>query len=89
MWSLSLTLLKPERIQGKSYTTQSDIWSLGMSIIELALGKFPYIQSADDLKRAQEGLMFWELLQKIVGEDLPRLPEDKFSPEIRDFCSAW
>lgn len=35
-------LLKPERIQGAQYTVKSDVWSLGISLIELVLGRFPF-----------------------------------------------
>jgi mitogen-activated protein kinase kinase len=49
-----LTLLRserasqPERIQGAQYTVKSDVWSLGISLIELALGRFPFSESASD-----------------------------------------
>lgn len=40
---------QPERIQGAQYTVKSDVWSLGISLIELALGRFPFAESqADD-----------------------------------------
>lgn len=32
---------KPERLEGNRYTVQSDIWSLGLSLVELALGRYP------------------------------------------------
>ncbi|CAN7939498.1 unnamed protein product, partial [Ixodes hexagonus] len=31
----------PERLQGTHYTVQSDIWSLGLSLVEMALGRYP------------------------------------------------
>lgn len=45
--SLSHLLLaqQPERIQGAQYTVKSDVWSLGISLIELALGHFPFADS--------------------------------------------
>lgn len=39
--------LQPERIQGAAYTIKSDIWSLGISLIEIATGRFPF-QDGDD-----------------------------------------
>ncbi|KAG6840563.1 hypothetical protein C0991_005839 [Blastosporella zonata] len=36
----------PERIQGAEYSVKSDVWSLGISLIELALGRFPFLDSA-------------------------------------------
>lgn len=41
------TYMSPERIQGAQYTVKSDVWSLGISLIELALGRFPFSESGD------------------------------------------
>lgn len=43
-----LWCLQPERIQGAQYTVKSDVWSLGISLIELALGRFPFSESTSD-----------------------------------------
>ncbi|KAK7037240.1 MAP kinase kinase (MEK) [Paramarasmius palmivorus] len=42
------TYMSPERIQGAQYTVKSDVWSLGISLIELALGHFPFAESSSD-----------------------------------------
>ncbi|KAG9227441.1 hypothetical protein CCMSSC00406_0000913 [Pleurotus cornucopiae] len=42
------TYMSPERIQGAQYTVKSDVWSLGISLIELALGRFPFSESESD-----------------------------------------
>ncbi|KAF9525478.1 kinase-like domain-containing protein [Crepidotus variabilis] len=42
------TYMSPERIQGAQYTVKSDVWSLGISLIELALGRFPFAESTSD-----------------------------------------
>lgn len=34
--------MAPERITGKEYSYASDTWSLGMVLLTLALGKFPF-----------------------------------------------
>jgi mitogen-activated protein kinase kinase len=39
------TYMSPERIQGAQYTVKSDVWSMGISLIELALGRFPFSES--------------------------------------------
>lgn len=33
--------MSPERLQGANYTIQSDIWSFGLSLIEMAIGRYP------------------------------------------------
>ncbi|KAF5353355.1 hypothetical protein D9756_007803 [Leucocoprinus leucothites] len=38
--------MSPERIQGAEYSVKSDIWSLGITLVELATGRFPF--SDDD-----------------------------------------
>ncbi|KAF8321948.1 kinase-like domain-containing protein, partial [Amanita rubescens] len=40
--------MSPERIQGAEYSIKSDVWSLGISLIELANGRFPFSGSTDD-----------------------------------------
>ncbi|PFH49953.1 hypothetical protein AMATHDRAFT_62073 [Amanita thiersii Skay4041] len=39
--------MSPERIKGAQYTVKSDLWSLGITLIELALGRFPFSESSD------------------------------------------
>uniref|UniRef100_A0A8C9WBA4 Dual specificity mitogen-activated protein kinase kinase 2 n=1 Tax=Scleropages formosus TaxID=113540 RepID=A0A8C9WBA4_SCLFO len=33
--------MSPERLQGTHYSVQSDVWSMGLSLVELAVGRFP------------------------------------------------
>ncbi|CAH7667216.1 kinase-like domain-containing protein [Phakopsora pachyrhizi] len=75
--------MAPERIQGertgevKSYTVSSDVWSLGLSIVEFAIGHYPYPPETYSNIFAQ--------LNEIVHGEAPRLPEDIYSPEAQDF----
>lgn len=39
--------MAPERIQGATYSVRSDIWSMGMSLVELAVGRYPIPQPDD------------------------------------------
>lgn len=39
------TYMAPERIQGGAYSIKSDIWSFGLTILELATGNYPFAQS--------------------------------------------
>ncbi|KAK3909381.1 Dual specificity mitogen-activated protein kinase kinase 6 [Frankliniella fusca] len=71
--------MAPERIDPSGnpshYDIRSDVWSLGISLLELATGKFPY---------ATWGTPF-EQLKQVVKDDPPRLPPGKFTCEFEDF----
>ena len=70
--------MSPERFLGKEYSFDSDLWSLGLVVFELATGKFPYDFSQ----------VFIEHLNKILKDDEPELPNNGlFSDELRDFMS--
>lgn len=45
---LTRRLGKPERIQGAQYTVKSDVWSFGITLIELAMGRFPFSSEDSD-----------------------------------------
>jgi len=34
--------IKPERIAGNKYTIRSDVWSVGISLLELVKNRFPF-----------------------------------------------
>lgn len=71
--------MAPERIdpQGNpsQYDIRSDVWSLGISLIEIATGEFPY---------NKWGTPF-EQLKQVVADDPPRLPLGRFSTDFEDF----
>ncbi|KAF4631223.1 hypothetical protein G7Y89_g6907 [Cudoniella acicularis] len=76
------TYMAPERIQGQKYTVKSDVWSFGLTIMELAIGKFPFDASEhlSDGDGAPSGIL--DLLQQIVYEPAPRLPKSEAFPSI-------
>lgn len=74
--------MAPERIdpQGTSvsnYDIRSDVWSLGISLIEMATGKFPYA-----IWRTP-----FEQLKQVVTEDSPKLPPGEFSTSFNELIS--
>ena len=75
---------QPERIRGESqnnlgtYTVSSDVWSLGLSLIEMALGHYPYPPETYANVFAQ--------LTAIVDGDPPEFP-DHFSDVSKDFVA--
>jgi len=47
--------------------------------MELALGEFPYKKWSN----------IFEQLNAVVNGEPPRLPNDRFSPELQDFVARW
>ncbi|EFE43694.1 hypothetical protein TRV_01503 [Trichophyton verrucosum HKI 0517] len=81
--------MAPERIAGGghpgssgggTYSVQSDIWSLGLTIVECAMGRYPYPPETYNNIFSQ--------LNAIVQGDPPTLPDPGFSPEAKDFVAS-
>ncbi|CCF53659.1 hypothetical protein NDA11_004685 [Ustilago hordei] len=129
------TYMSPERIQGDQYSVKSDVWSLGVSIIELALGRFPFSENGEEsdsddddasdllnedlggtlsptkpapklqmankekqnrrkskaagvsLAGSSHQMSILDLLQHIVNEPPPKLPEGRFSKPMEEFVN--
>lgn len=79
------TYMAPERIQGAKYSIKSDVWSLGLTIMELAIGRFPF-----DARCSGRGQSECRAngntgsLQQIVHEPAPSLPQSDAFPPILD-----
>ncbi|KAI9357800.1 kinase-like domain-containing protein [Pilaira anomala] len=75
--------MSPERIMGSPYSVKSDVWSLGITLMELALGRFPFPPEGTPLS-------IFELLQHIVHEPVPVFPPNKAYPaDLTDFVAKW
>jgi len=46
-WVGTLSYMCPDRINGTPYFADTDIWSLGIMLMECALGSFPYKSKRD------------------------------------------
>ena len=72
--------MQPENIQGAQYTVKLDVWLLGVSLIRLMLGQFPFSEDQtlddSDLEDLQGTLSLSGLLfDTSVGQK--QLKEDK------------
>jgi mitogen-activated protein kinase kinase len=82
--------MAPERISGGgmstagnadgTYSVQSDIWSLGLTIIECAMGRYPYPPEVSSTIFSQ--------LSAIVDGEPPGLPEEGYSLMAHDFVKG-
>lgn len=55
------------------YTEKADIWSLGITAIEIATGSAPY-----------SNLPYLEIIKRIINDPPPELPPGQFSQEFQD-----
>lgn len=80
------TYMSPERIQGAPYSVKSDVWSLGITVLELAIGRAPF--DTNEKLNGGNFVGILDVLQRIVNEDPPQLPEDQdFSSNFRKFVT--
>ena len=79
--------MAPERIEGKEYNINSDVWSLGLTLHEVAHLRFPYPPEGEN-----EHLTPIELVHLIVRGDVPVMKDDEsvvWSQNIKDFMGFW
>ncbi|KAJ6102225.1 hypothetical protein N7486_004652 [Penicillium sp. IBT 16267x] len=69
--------MAPERITGQSYTITSDVWSLGVTLLEVAQHRFPFPADGTEMQ-PRAGLI--DLLTYIVRQPIPKLKDE---PENR------
>lgn len=82
------TYMAPERIQGSPYTVKSDVWSVGLTLMELAIGKFPFGGGEDDGDGPGGPQGILDLLSQIVLEPPPKLPKsDAFPPILEEMIA--
>jgi len=71
--------MSPERINGEAYSTPADIWSFGLSLMTVALGKMPLATASG----------YWSLLSAVRDDPPPTFPSDdsRWPESLRDFCA--
>ena len=84
--------MAPERITGQSYTITSDVWSLGVTLLEVAQHRFPFPAdgpsdsstsststingNGDDTEYVQPRAGLIDLLTYIVRQPIPKLKDE-------------
>ena len=75
----TMTYMSPERMEGEKYSAKGDIWSIGIILVELMTGAYPYSETKG----------FLEMLEQIQYNESPNVPDNgNFSDEARDFIDC-
>jgi len=83
--------MAPERITGQSYTITSDVWSTGVTLLEVAQHRFPFPADGTEMQ-PRAGLI--DLLTYIVRQPIPKLKDEpdagiKWSDSFKYFIECW
>ena len=69
--------MSPERILAEKYSYSSDVWSMGLVLIECATNRYPYSGINSMI----------EMAQTVTESEPPTLEGDQFTGEFRDFIA--
>lgn len=72
--------MSPERIRNQPYSYSSDMWSLGMTLVESATATYPYPIDAHS-----SGI---EMVQTIIESEAPSLPPGRYTRQFEEFVSG-
>jgi mitogen-activated protein kinase kinase len=83
--------MAPERITGQSYTITSDVWSLGVTLLEVAQHRFPFPADGTEMQ-PRAGLI--DLLTYIVRQPIPKLKDEpengiRWTDNFKYFIECW
>ncbi|KAG9286023.1 hypothetical protein G9A89_022699 [Geosiphon pyriformis] len=71
--------MAPERIQGQPYRISCDVWSLGLTIMEVAQNRFPYLAVMSPI----------ELVSQIANSPAPELTDEyEWSEDLKHFLKV-
>jgi mitogen-activated protein kinase kinase len=70
----------PERCQGSLYTMKSEVWSFGVTVMELAIGEYPIVP--EDGNDERYGMNSLALAHAIIFRPSPTLPESDAFPKV-------
>merc|ERR1711871_429686 len=70
--------MSPERIRNERYDYASDVWSLGITLIEASTGQYPY----------SGGESYISHVQSVLEQPPPSLPSNLFSKPFQELVST-
>ena len=99
----TMRYMSPERLIGEEYTIKSDVWSLGISLVEMATGVYPYGPDMDPKNLPMQpkkepgsasgptklsDLAVFDVISSVQKGPVPRLPSKIFSGPFEAFVAA-
>nr|CAG4644901.1 EOG090X08J3 [Leptodora kindtii] len=72
--------MSPERLQGTHYSIQSDVWSLGLSLVEMAIGMYPIPPPDPQILANIFGPKFSEDPENMIQSPSSRSPRQSHFP---------
>jgi mitogen-activated protein kinase kinase len=82
--------MAPERITGQKYTITSDVWSLGITLLEAAYSRFPFPNDGDE---HHPQLALFDFLSYVVGEAIELRDEPdkniRWGEAFKSFIECW
>lgn len=70
--------MSPERMMGSKYSYPSDVWSMGLTLLECAIGRFPYPTTG----------VYLEMMQSVVTGPVPTVSTKTHSQLFKDFIDC-
>ena len=85
--------MSPERVVGGSYSLESDVWALGLTMHAVAIGMYPYSaqpthQVSGGKKQRRAKLGYWALINAIQEQPVPLPPSPPFDPRFVTFIKS-
>lgn len=76
----TMCYMAPERMMSKTYGVAADIWSFGLTLLAVVLGRYPLLKS-------HEKSNYWDLMRVICDETPPEI-DKKFSKDLRSLIDS-
>lgn len=77
----SFTYMSPERIKGEQHSFNADVWSLGLTILECAIGRYPFMSRDDN----GDAINLWQA-QYLIENGL-HIDVNEVGSDLYDFVS--
>ena len=79
----TVSYMSPERLDGEDYGYSCDVWSFGLSLMAVALGRFPGFNASQGDSQKKGG--YWSTLETVQDNMLQQFDDLHYSADFRNF----